>query len=75
MKRAGRNIICGKQSLEYLKKGNKMMKRQVAVISGKGEVKMILEKLPDLKEHEVRGKTIFNSRMFDVHERGCLIKG
>ncbi len=52
-----------------------MMKRQVAVISGKGEVKMILEKLPDLKEHEVRGKTIFNSRMFDVHERGCLIKG
>jgi len=37
------------------------MKRKVAVITGKGEVKMISESLEDIKEHEVRGKTIFNS--------------
>lgn len=30
-----------------------MMKRQVAVVTGKGEVKMVSEKLADLKEHEV----------------------
>ncbi|MFA6104743.1 MAG: zinc-binding alcohol dehydrogenase [Victivallaceae bacterium] len=33
-----------------------MLKRQVAVFTGKGEVKMITEKLADLKEHEVQIK-------------------
>ena len=38
-----------------------MMKRQVAVFTGRGEVKMTTEKLAEIKEHEVRGKTIVSS--------------
>ncbi len=33
-----------------------MLKRQVAVFTGKGEVKMVTQKLPELKENEVRIK-------------------
>ncbi len=33
-----------------------MLKRIVAVFTGKGEVRTVTENLPDIKEHEVRVK-------------------